>query len=60
VLAAGEKSLTELVVGTALSEVQVTAALKTLQDHDVVRLTEDDRYGFTVELMRRWVQQSKR
>jgi len=57
VLAADEKSLSELAAGTGLSEVQVTAALKTLQDHDVVQPTEEGRYGFTVELMRQWVQQ---
>lgn len=58
-LSEDKKSLTDLVKGTGLSEAQVAAALKTLQDHDVVRLTDDARYQFTVELMRRWVQQSK-
>ena len=58
-LAEGEKSFTELIAGTGLSELQVTAALKTLQDHDVVQSTVAGSYSFTVELMRRWVQTSR-
>jgi DNA-binding transcriptional ArsR family regulator len=58
-LAEGEKSFTELIAGTGLSELQVTAALKTLQDHDVVQSAMEGSYSFTVELMRRWVQTSR-
>lgn len=49
-------TLPELVAATGLSPDAVTNALKTLYDHDVV-IQEGDRLGFTVELMRRWVQQ---
>ena len=49
-------TLPDLVAATGLSTDAVTAALKTLCDHDVV-LQEGDRLQFTVELMRRWVQQ---
>ncbi|PSR18501.1 hypothetical protein C8255_07080 [filamentous cyanobacterium CCP3] len=59
VLAAGEKSLAELIAGAGLSEAQIEVALKTLQDHDVVKSTGEGLYSFTVELMRRWVQISK-
>jgi hypothetical protein len=58
-LAEGEKSFTELIAGTGLSELQVTAALKTLQDHDVVQSAMEGSYSFTVELMRRWVKTSR-
>ena len=49
-------ALPDLVAATGLSPDAVTAALKTLCDHDVV-IQEGDRLRFTVELMRRWVQQ---
>ncbi|TVQ19901.1 MAG: MarR family transcriptional regulator [Leptolyngbya sp. DLM2.Bin15] len=55
-LSAGPLTLPELVAATGLSPDAVTAALKTLCDHDVV-VQEGDRLQFTVELMRRWVQQ---
>jgi len=50
------KDLQQLVAETGLSEDAAKDALRTLTAHDVVlRLPDDQRYGFTVELMRRWV-----
>jgi hypothetical protein len=50
------KDLQQLVAKTGLSEDAAKDALSTLTAHDVVlRLPDDQRYGFTVELMRRWV-----
>jgi hypothetical protein len=50
------KDLQQLVAETGLSEDAAKEALGTLTDHDVVlRLQDVQRYGFTVELMRRWV-----
>jgi DNA-binding IclR family transcriptional regulator len=46
----------QLVAETGLSEDAAKEALDTLTAHDVVlRLQDAQRYGFTVELMRRWV-----
>jgi hypothetical protein len=42
---------------TALPVEDVTAALSTLEAHDVIILGTDGDYSFTVELMRRWVDQ---
>ncbi|MEM9215245.1 MAG: ATP-binding protein [Cyanobacteria bacterium P01_F01_bin.150] len=56
-LANGNKTIDELAIATDLSIPEVTAALKTLENHDVVTQDDDMRYGFTVELMRRWVAQ---
>ena len=50
------KDLQQLVAETGLSEDAAKEALGTLSAHDVVlRLQDAQRYGFTVELMRRWV-----
>jgi hypothetical protein len=50
------KDLQQLVAETGLSEDAAKDALSTLTDHDVVMRRPDDHcYGFTVELMRRWV-----
>jgi hypothetical protein len=50
------KDLQQLVAETGLSEDAAKEALGTLTAHDVVlRLQDAQRYGFTVELMRRWV-----
>jgi energy-coupling factor transporter ATP-binding protein EcfA2 len=51
------KTLADLATSTGLSTQQVEAALATLTTHDVVRATETGEYTFTVELMRRWVEQ---
>ncbi|MEO0488240.1 MAG: ATP-binding protein, partial [Cyanobacteria bacterium J06659_2] len=56
-LCKGEKSLAELAATTRLSTEAVTDAIQTLQAHDVIQPTNNSRYAFTVELMRRWVQQ---
>jgi DNA-binding IclR family transcriptional regulator len=45
----------ELVSATALNLEQVRAALETLQRQDVI-VRRKDRYFYTVELMRRWVE----
>jgi hypothetical protein len=47
-------TLEELAAAAALEPEQARAALETLGLHDVVR-QQGDRYGYTVELMRRWV-----
>ena len=47
-------SATELAEQTYLRLDQIQAALKTLENHDVLVAT-DGTYTFTVELMRRWV-----
>jgi hypothetical protein len=54
------KDVSQLVGETGLSTETVKAALKTLEDHDVVGSTEAQRYTFRVELMRRWVQHRSR
>ena len=55
-LAQESKDLQQLVAETGLSEDEAKEALSTLTAHDVVlRLPDAQRYGFTVELMRRWV-----
>jgi hypothetical protein len=57
VLCQDTKTLAEISADTGLSPQQVEAALETLKSHDVVRVSENVVYTFTVELMRRWVQQ---
>jgi len=47
-------SVEELVRETAWSRERVEAALAALQHHDVI-LRQGERYGYAVELMRRWV-----
>jgi hypothetical protein len=55
-LAHESKDLQQLIAETGLSEDAAKEALSTLTAHDVVlRLPDAQRYGFTVELMRRWV-----
>jgi hypothetical protein len=55
-LAQESKDLQQLAAETGLSEDMAKEALSTLAAHDVVlRRSDDQRYGFTVELMRRWV-----
>ncbi len=50
------KDLQQLAAETGLSEDMAKEALRTLVAHDVVLCRADDHcYGFTVELMRRWV-----
>ena len=56
-LTAGPASLAHLAKLTALPVEEVTAALSTLEAHDVITLGTDGDYSFTVELMRRWVGQ---
>jgi hypothetical protein len=56
-LTTGPASLAHLAKLTALSIEDVTAALSTLEAHDVINLGNDGAYSFTVELMRRWVGQ---
>ena len=53
------RSLAELVAGTGLSRDEAAAAIETLEKHDVVYLTGDNCYAYTVELMRRWVEQTR-
>lgn len=45
----------ELARVTGLDPAQLHAALFTLQRHDVIAPRPDGHYGYTVELMRRWV-----
>ncbi|MFP4436340.1 MAG: hypothetical protein ACLFVO_03760 [Chloroflexaceae bacterium] len=47
-------TLAELAAATAMEPEQVRAALETLRHHDVVA-EQEERYHYTVELMRRWV-----
>jgi hypothetical protein len=48
----------DLARASSLSQEATQQALETLQRHDIVRLTpEDERFVYTVELMRRWVAQ---
>ena len=55
-LALESKDLQQLVAATGLSKDAAKEALRTLTADDVVqRRPDDQRYGFTVELMRRWV-----
>jgi hypothetical protein len=56
-LTTGPASLAHLAKLTALPVEDVTAALSTLEAHDVINLGNDGAYSFTVELMRRWVGQ---
>jgi hypothetical protein len=56
-ITAGPASLAHLAKLTALPVEDVTAALSTLEAHDVITLGTDGDYSFTVELMRRWVGQ---
>jgi len=56
-LSAGPASLALLTKLTDLPVEVVTAALSTLEAHDVITLGTDGDYSFTVELMRRWVSQ---
>lgn len=56
VLAASSLSLTDLANQTNLSLDIVQDALKTLQNHDVIE-ESNGKYTYTVELMRRWVQE---
>ncbi len=58
VLAASSLSLTDLANQTNLSLDIVRAALKTLQNHDVIE-ESNGNYSYTVELMRRWVQERR-
>jgi predicted Rossmann fold nucleotide-binding protein DprA/Smf involved in DNA uptake len=46
-------TLDDLVRSTGLDAAQVQAALHTLLQHDIV-WRDGERYGFAVELMRRW------
>lgn len=58
-LAQESKDLQQLAAETGLSEDMAKDALSTLTAHDVVlRRPVDQCYGFTVELMRRWVHHS--
>ena len=52
-----QRSIPELAAATGLDLEQVAAAIQTLTSHDVIHATESGHYTFTVELMRRWVQQ---
>jgi hypothetical protein len=55
-LAQESKDLQQLAAETGVSEDTAKEALRTLVAHDVVlRRVDDQRYSFTVELMRRWV-----
>jgi hypothetical protein len=55
-LAEESKNLKQLTAATGLSEDAAKEALRSLAAHDVVlRRSDDQCYGFTVELMRRWV-----
>jgi len=54
VLAAGDQALEEIVTSTGLPSDQVQAALATLIRHDVI-IERNGSYGYTVDLMRRWV-----
>ncbi|MEB3155962.1 MAG: hypothetical protein VKO26_00815, partial [Cyanobacteriota bacterium] len=56
-LVAGPASQAQLTKLTALPVEDVTAALSTLEAHDVISRGPDGAYSFTVELMRRWVGQ---
>ena len=56
-LTTGPASLAHLAKLTALPVEEVTAALSTLEAHDVIKIGNDGAYSFTVELMRRWVDQ---
>ena len=49
-------SLTEIEQQTGLAPTQIETALKTLKNHDVIE-NREERYFYTVELMRRWVAQ---
>ncbi len=54
-----QMSLAELAEITHLSLEQTEAALETLKKHDVI-VQNQNKYAYTVELMRRWVQQRKK
>lgn len=56
-LSAGPATLQQLIQHTGFSAEGVTAALTTLEAHDVIHLDPAGKYHFTVELMRRWVSQ---
>lgn len=56
-LCQGAPSVTDLIAATGMSCEQVEMAISTLENHDVIHRLDGDRYAFTVELMRRWVQQ---
>ncbi|MEB3156096.1 MAG: ATP-binding protein [Cyanobacteriota bacterium] len=56
-LAAAPASLALLSSNLSLPIEQITAALTTLEAHDVIYHDADGVYTFTVELMRRWVAQ---
>jgi hypothetical protein len=56
-LTAGPASLAHLAKLTALPVEDVSAALSTLEAHDVITIGSDGAYSFIVELMRRWVGQ---
>jgi DNA-binding IclR family transcriptional regulator len=50
----------EIAQASSLSQDEVRQALDTLMRHDIVQRRaahEDERYVYTVELMRRWVAQ---
>ncbi|MEA5501202.1 ATP-binding protein [Limnoraphis robusta] len=54
-----QMSLAELAEITHLSLEETEAALETLKKHDVI-VQNQNKYVYTVELMRRWVQQRKK
>jgi WD40 repeat protein/TM2 domain-containing membrane protein YozV len=54
VLSQAKLSLTEITERTTLNLAQIQSDLDILQSNDVIK-QEDGRYGYTVELMRRWV-----
>ncbi|MGD1906187.1 MAG: AAA family ATPase, partial [Leptolyngbyaceae cyanobacterium] len=56
-LSQGSKNLEQLAAETTLSGRSLEAAVQTLQSHDVIQQDRAGGYSFTVELMRRWVQQ---
>ena len=52
---AKQKLLEMLSDRASLDEVQLQSAIETLELHDVI-VNDEGRYRYTVELMRRWVQ----
>jgi hypothetical protein len=56
-LCQGKKNIAQLAADTLLSAHQIEAAIQTLESHDVIQRDQEGCHTFTVELMRRWVQQ---
>jgi hypothetical protein len=56
-LAQGYQDLWQLISASGLPAADARSALQTLEGHDVITQTDEQLYGFSVELMRRWVQQ---